>query len=218
MENRINALLNEYYLDLPAFFLGSRMDGYSNENSDWDVGIIGTNKGMEIDNISFIPIDVSNLDKKAARFIFRRDVYPFAKKIKPLKKEETVRNIERKVKGHIVQYARQKLGRESISGEDVVKTYFGENMRIYPLFRKKGLRFLKSQHSVSVSSDIYDKFLKEFKPSQKYIYRDKKSDRVLYFFEVSFKDLKKPSLSNFIDYTKRFVKTSANFISEFINS
>jgi predicted nucleotidyltransferase len=221
MEDKINALLDAYYPGLPAFLLGSRVNGNSNEKSDWDVGVIGTNEAMEIDNgnVCFIPINPVNLDKKAAQYIFRRDIHSLARKIKPLKKEKIVRDLERKAKGHIVQYVRQKLGKESVSGEEVIRTYCEENMKIFPFFRVKGLRFLKSKNSVSISSQIYDEFLRDFKQSQMYTYRDKKSDRILYFLETNFNELKdRPYLSNFIKHTKNFVRSATNFISEITNS
>lgn len=122
MEEKIRAILDEYYPNLPAFLFGSRANGNPNEKSDWDIGVVGANKSMEIGNVNFIPVVSENLDKKASQYIFRRDIHSLARKIKPLRKEEIVKDLERKVKGHIIQYVRQKLGKESVSGEEVVRT------------------------------------------------------------------------------------------------
>ncbi len=218
MEPKIQAYLDEYYSGLPAFLFGSRVNGHSNSDSDWDVGVIGAKRRMKIDNIEFIPIDVNNLDRKAMKYIFHRNIFSFAKKIKPLKKENFVRNVERKVKEHIIQYTMQKSGKQSISGEDIVTFYIQMNSINNPAFRQKAMKFLENKEAIKISSEDYDKILVDFKPSEKYTYRDyNKLDYICYFIEEKLLDLggvSNPSISKFFNYMKNFVNKAATMMTK----
>jgi len=191
METVIRSYLEEYYQDLPAFLFGSRINGNSNGNSDWDVGVIGADKRRRIGNIEFIPIKCSDIEEKAIKFPFCREIFSFVKKIKPLVKENVVREYERKAKEYAINYTIQKSGKRNVSGYDVIKFYTKMNVNFNPFFRQKGLDFLKSEDFILFSSEDYNDILKDFKPSNNHIYRDmRKSDLVFQFITENFRDFK----------------------------
>jgi predicted nucleotidyltransferase len=165
MESVIQHYLEEHFPDSPAFLYGSRVDGYQNENSDWDVGIIGTEKYLKIKKIEFTPINTDRLEMEITRNIHGENITPFVKKVIPVQKCPEVRVEEKRVKLHITNYILRKLKakKESTSGRQVVLTYLAEDSLMNPIYRPKYLRFKDSEKAVRQSADLYDSILKDFK-------------------------------------------------------
>lgn len=165
MESAIQYYLEEHFPNSPAFLYGSRVDGYQNENSDWDVGIIGTKKSLKINKIEFTPINTDRLETEIIRSIHGENIIPFVKKVIPVKKCSEVRAAEKKVKLHVTNYVLRKLKakRESISGRQVVLTYLAEDSLLNPIHIPKYLRFKNSEKAMRQSADLYDSILRDFK-------------------------------------------------------
>lgn len=216
------AYLDEYYKGLPAFIFGSRVNGNSNGESDWDVGIIGAKIRRKIENIEFIPIEAGNIDKKCSRFPFNREIFSMVNRIKPLAKESEVREAEKRVKENMVQYAIQKSGEQEVSGKDVVTFYTRKNLGVNPQFLRKGKKFLNSKKVVNTSSEIYDDIIKNYNPTQKITYRDYGLlDLGCYFFIDKIRSLRETRFSNISDifsYVKGFVNRASTTLKDRIAS
>jgi len=163
MEPKVQAYLDRFYAGLPAFVYGSRADGHFDENSDWDIGVIGARKSMTVKDLAhFLVVDVNNLDKKAVKNIHNRDISILSRKIEPLRSEEFVKTVERKAKLHIIGYVNQRLGTTSLSGKDIVFFYQRENANLNPFYKLKCLKFLQSEEAVKNVSEIYDDILRNY--------------------------------------------------------
>ena len=212
------ACLGEYYKGLPAFMFGSRVNGNSNGNSDWDVCIIGAKRRRKIENIEFIPIDPRNIDKKCSLFPFSREIFSMANKVKPLVREDEVREAEKRVKGNIIQYAMQKSGKQEVSGQDVATFYTRKNAEVNPKFLRKGTKFLNSKKAVSTVSESYDAMLKDYSPTKKITFRDYNLlDFACYLFVDRIRLLKEVPISKVSDifsYVKDFVDRTSTALKD----
>lgn len=210
MEEKIQSYLEQHYPDKPAFLFGSRVNGNYREDSDWDVGVIGTKKAITIDNIDFIPINEDNYDTNAVRNIFSTSVYPLVKKIKPLKNEEAVRKLEKRAKEHILQYTMQKSGNKTPTPEDIVTFYFLKKSVLDPYCKHKTVGFINSEDGLETVSEDYEKIISNFDPKFEYRYRDlNMMDALVGFIGENIskiRGVRRASKKGFHDYLKTLVK------------
>jgi hypothetical protein len=160
MESVAYAYLQELFGDKPAFIYGSKADGYDTKNSDMDVAVVGGKKIIKIGEIEFSSIN-GDVDTMIFRNIHHRSVNPFAKKIIPINKDNTVRSIEKKVKMHITNYMLKKLNAKpgDVSGKDIIQGYIVESSNLNPIYRPKAIKFLRSKESLKAVADEYDAIL-----------------------------------------------------------
>jgi len=221
MEPKVQAYLDRYYERLPAFVYGSRADGHFDENSDWDIGVIGARKGMTVGGLAhFLVVDVNNLDKKAVRNIHNRDISILSRKIEPLKNEEFVKAVERKAKLHIIGYVAQRLGTTSLSGKDIVFFYQRENAELNPFYKPKYLKFLQSEEAVKNASEIYDDILRNYNFTQRFNYRPhRKIDAVCDFIVKltrKFRESSCLSLSRVLSFSSELISNySKNIMKDY---
>ncbi len=160
MESKICEYVINHFGDVPAFIYGSVADGIPTKNSDIDVGILSDKRPLQIGNIDFRTMDVSNLEHRISRNIHERDINAFSKAIVPINKENILRSIEEEIKLNIANYVLKKLNVEksSISGKEILATYLEEQTMIFPYSKPSLSRFLSSK-AIDVASEDYERIL-----------------------------------------------------------
>jgi len=141
-----------------------------------------------------------------------------ANKVKPLVREDEVREAEKRVKGNIIQYAMQKSGKQEVSGQDVATFYTRKNAEVNPKFLRKGTKFLNSKKAVSTVSESYDAMLKDYSPTKKITFRDYNLlDFACYLFVDRIRLLKEVPISKVSDifsYVKDFVDRTSTALKD----
>jgi predicted nucleotidyltransferase len=178
--SEISAYLDKYYESFPAFLFGSRANGYQTEKSDWDVGVIGAKELKMEENITFQPINISDLETGVID-LHNTSFSSFAKRIIPLRKKETVREIEKLVKTHIINYVLQNGVRDknSVSGEEILTSYLNEEI-IFGFHKPKYLKFIRSKKDIKNVSEDYEKILAGYRPPKQHHYQSYRKINTLY--------------------------------------
>ncbi|MEM5834483.1 MAG: nucleotidyltransferase domain-containing protein [Candidatus Aenigmatarchaeota archaeon] len=157
MRDKIIQKIKELYPTCEgAFLYGSRIEGYWDSNSDWDIGIIGKGRKIILGNLSFFPLTLEEIEKIAPRNIHHIKISILSKKVEPLMNEKVVKEAEIKAKYHIISYCFQKYGK--LTGMEVLLNYLKENAFFNPVFKPSYLKFLNS-NKVEEVAKIYDEII-----------------------------------------------------------